>query len=643
MIEKGNRRMEQKHRMIVAWRMLTCAMVIAVLHFSFFVTLEAQEVLLPLNCGAVEQPHGLKNSNTVSLPFFDDFATGSVDTRLWEQGGGANVTMDVSPLAPTVGTLTLDAIAADGRLYPSASTNLFPADTICSRPIRLDGMGVDDSVVLSFYYLPGGGYGNLWERVGETPGKYDSVFLDFYSVADSAWHTVWCRGGTCVDSLIAHTGFAWQYVSIPIVDDGYCDSNFRFRFRNYASLAATSKPGLKGNCDYWHIDYVMVGRGRDTSATAIPDFRDIAFAAPAQSSLVNYRAMPYRQYVAAEMAQTMHLDIVNLFGTALASQYGYEVFDAAGNSVYAYDGGYDNAPPFLPDGTYQTAAAHATPPVNFSFPPMNAPAEYTIVHTVREGTGGDAHRGNDTVRYNQVFAHQYAYDDGTAENGYGLTSTASRLYLAYRFDLHVADTLTAVDMWFNHTFGDENEAVPFYITVWSMGSDGRPDEVLYRDNTRRKPQYGGFAHYALEHPVMVSGHIFVGFEQSGNDYINLGFDRSFNTADRIYYHTSTDWQRSILSGSLMIRPGFGVAALPVGVGVVAMPEVTLRPNPVADILYIDRLLSGARVEVFDMQGRRMCSTTECRIDVSAWAEGVYIVRVIQSMLGVHTSKIVVKH
>lgn len=608
---------------------------IALLLLAFPLAVKAQEVLLPLQQAELPgQRLQAKTTTAVSLPFFDDFATGAM--ALWHPVGGVTVENDVSPLAPTIGVATLDAMDADGLLYGAASTEVFPADTLMSLPLRLEGLTADDSVVLSFYYMPGGGYGNLWERMGDTPDAMDSLFVDFYNPSDSSWVTVWSRGGISVDTLMAQTGAAWQYVALPLTEDHWFDSTFCFRFRNRASLVQSSVAGRAGNCDFWHIDYVMVDRGRD--ATAAPQWRDLAFAAPAPSMLRYYRAMPFRQYNLQAMAQSLEMWITNLYQSDLASHYTFGVFDTLGNELYSYDGGFENAPA----QSYQEEPMHAHPTVAYSFPAMTAPTEYTVVHTVREGTGGDSHQENDTVRYTQYFGNYYAYDDGTPENGYGLTSTASQLFLAYRFDLTVRDTLTAVDCYFNRTLDEQNGAVSFYLTLWSMDDEGRPSEVLYRDEVRRHPRFGGFAHYVLEAPVVVDGSVFVGFEQTGNDYINLGFDRSWNTSDRIYYLTGTEWQQSILSGSLMLRPCFGAAAA-VGVDKVE-PMATCRiyPNPANEWVSIEGVDGGCEVTLYDMQGRQVAISHVHGLNTRACADGLYLLRIVGSE-GVRVMKLLIKH
>lgn len=589
-------------------------------------TSTAQEVLLPLQRTSAQPQPPKTEGVAVGLPFFDDFATGCTPTpTLWE-AGGVTVGTGYGELPPTIGMATLDALGPDGFLYPQASTSPFPADTLCSLPIRLDRFRNTDRIVFSFFYLPGGGSGNMWERIGDTPDDADSLFLDFYSPSDSTWQNVWGRGGISVDTLMAQTGKAWQYVSVSIDNPAYLDSAFRFRFRNRCSLDDIAKTGMKGNCDQWNIDYVLIDTGRVLNAP--PIWRDIAFVTPAPSALGVYQAMPARQFRTTDQLSNLPMTITNLYSSELASHYSYCILGPDGDTVHRYDGGFENAPA---DG-FQTIAAHANPPLgNFTFPEGTEQATYTFIHTVSEGVGGDDHRQNDTVRFSQVFSDYYAYDDGTAENGYGLTSTAARVYMACRFDLAAEDTLTTVAICFNSTFNNENEAISFYLTVWQADSEGQPGTVLYSDSQRRHPVVDGvnrFYNYVLESPVVASGSIFVGFEQVGNNFINLGFDRNTQSADRIWYLTSTEWQQSILRGSLMLRPHFGVAA---SVGIVERvvdgEKLKVWPNPAHDVINIDGMSEGTAVEVYDMTGRLRLSGRSSILSTHSLPAGPYLLRI----------------
>lgn len=599
-------------------------------------TLSAQEVLLPVRYA---RPSAAKSADTIlTLPFFDDFSTvGSNPYQGPWSLGGAFVNEGYAPLPPTVGMVTLDAFDADGELYPTTTGDLYFGDTLVSLPLRLDSvfdpyaraLAPDDSLYLSFYYLPGGGTGNMWERIGDCPNAHDSLLLDFYDPETQEWTVVWGRGGVSVDSLIASTGTDWQYVLVPVLDTKYFKAGFQFRFRNYCSLDGGNKTGMLSNADQWNLDYILLDKGRNGSGRAS---RDVAFVNPAPSMLRRYRAMPAKQFSPSEMASTLSLTITNLYSEELATSYGYTVFDESGNSLHEYNGGYENAPVFWPGAVYQTSAAHARPAVDyvFSFDPSEAPVTFRVVHHVREGVSGDPRPSNDTVVYTQVFDNYYAYDDGVAENGYGITSTSTPIRMACRFAISREDTMTAVDLYFNRTYHDENGAMRFLIKIWD-DNNGRPGNIIYQDQNRRKPLFEGFnqyVRYALESPVTCNGTIYVGLEQISADFLNLGFDRNNDASSQIVYQTGVGWQTSILRGALMLRPCFGQRAV---ASVSERPEDGGKVYTQGNCIVVERA-SRTTVQVYDVTGRLMFSSpaAEGCVRTHALAPGVYVVRVGQS-------------
>ena len=609
-----------------------------------------QEMLAPLS--SVDRPLATKSNDTMvlELPFFDDFADyeGLPDTKRW-LGNQAFVNKDFAPQPPTIGMATLDALNANGDLYPHASTNLFAADTLASQIVRLDSLTgsnqrrlqPSDSLYLSFFYLPGGWYGNMWELVGEAPSTQDSLFLEFYDSGEDKWNVVWAVGGRNADTAGTTSHWPWKFVNVKIDDIRYFTKRFQFRFRNYASLDPNPKSGIAGNCDHWNIDYVYINTNR-TKGDSL--FRDIAFVEKAPSMLKRYQVMPARQYRSSEMANSLQVTIVNRYNQTLASTYSYKVYDSDGQQTAAYDGGYENVVPFFPNGRYQEMAVHSNPPVGFQFPESTTPTSYTIVHTVKEGVSGDNHSGNDTMTFRQVFGDYYAYDDGVPENGYGLTAPGNKEWLAYRFDLNTQDTLTAIDMFFNRTRNNENEGVQFKLCIWRC-ENGHPGTVLYKDSEKRHPEFDGlnrYHRYTLESAVIVDDSIFIGFEQLSNDFINLGFDRNVDARQYTYYRTGNEWMQSILRGAIMMRPAFGESAL---VNIAETQKeigVKVYPNPASDHVNIsidtdqpDRL----RLTLYDMQGRKVwngCFTSTLTLD--GLANGIYLLKVIAPESGQQTLK-----
>lgn len=612
-------------------------------------TAVAQEVLLPLYGNpSVEKLSRRQLSRcksarqSLSLPFFDDFSNyaGYPDTMRWADNS-AFVNTGYAVFAPTVGVATLDAIDANGNLYSGIGLEPIPADTLTSLPIRLDSLFSPyqrqltpaDSIYFSFYFQPGGGYGNMWERVGAAPSVGDSLILEFLDATSGRWNRVWATGGMDLDTLYAHDSTFFRYVAIPIVQDIYLKSAFQFRFRNLVSVNNITKPGLSANCDMWNIDYVYL----DYSRNSRPYFRDVAFVTPASSMLKRFYAMPTCQFLATDLRDTLQNTITNLYSQQLASNYNYNVYDERGTLVHSYAGGFENVPPFISTRRYQSSPAHARPPFIVTWPAMSNPRNvFRIVHAVTEGYTSDNHPQNDTTVFEQVFHNYYAYDDGVPENGYGLSSVGSRSMLAYRFPLATTDTLTAIDLFFNRTYNNGNAGIPFYICVWS-DDGGKPGSLLYKAAQYAYPRFeqmNQYCRYPLEQPLVVRGIVYIGFEQHSTSYINLGFDRGNNTADNIFYHTSGQWQQSYLSGSLMMRPYFGHQAV-VGLQQAEQVAVSIRlyPNPCKGTLFLDfeqtDATYGAQVYVCDMFGKVVIrQLLEKQVDVSALRAGVYILRIV---------------
>ena len=579
-----------------------------------------------------------KQAQPLRLPFFDDFSNyqGRPDSLRWCPSG-ALANRDFDALPPTLGMVTFDALDEQGRLYPHATTSLFAADTLQSQIIRLDSvwdatrapLRLSDSVCLSFYYLPGGGEGPEWQHVGCRPGSQDSLILEFWNATTATWNCVWSTGGVSVDSLVATTGHRWQRVAVMIDDVDYLSPTFSFRFRNLCSLDDNPQYGMVGNADQWLVDYIWLDAHRSVLDSTM---HDVAFVSAPPSMLKDYQAMPARQYTADALADSLQIVISNRYSATIATRYQYEVCTAGGTLLYTYDGGYANVSPFLPGESYQSAPAHAAPPVNYSFPVNGEPAIFYIRHTVREGVGGDERGVNDTMTFIQRFSDYYAYDDGVPEKGYGVVST-NQVRIASMFRLAQPDTLTVVSLFFNDTYNKENAGLQFRIAVWA-DAGGCPGTALYIDQEMRHAdmdQLGGFQRFILERPLVVSGTVYVGLVQQSEGYINLGFDCSHDRRDRCFYSIGNVWQTTVYRGALMLRPYFGSAAV---VGIAPEPEqlsLSLWPNPVRDVLQVQWNgddLKGGTLQVYDMMGHCQVMQTVyadvIAINSAAWPKGIYL-------------------
>ncbi|MDR2406614.1 MAG: hypothetical protein LBE13_00650, partial [Bacteroidales bacterium] len=296
----------------------------------------------------------------ILIPFIDDFSnyTGYPDTALWI-GRQAFVNQSFSVDPPTIGCATLDALNEKGELYGHASIYPFGADTLLSKPVRLDSifspltaLTPADSVSLFFYYQPGGGNSSPWEKLGDAPEKNDSLILEFgyqsgnvallyylmrwvpvtdtinagdtiysycnpsvYILADKSyfpndslefpcdsvmtmetvWEQVWASGGMSLKSFVEEYGVYFRQVRIPITDTKYFNRGFQFRFRNYASVE------FENNNPYWgsNVDFWNIDYVRLDKGLQEQDsvIDDIAIVNNPGGILLNYTAMPWKQFV----------------------------------------------------------------------------------------------------------------------------------------------------------------------------------------------------------------------------------------------------------------------------------------------------------------------------------------------------------
>lgn len=596
----------------------------------------------------------------IYLPFLDDFSSyaGMPKAELWE-GNNCFVNQGYQYLPPSIGVVTLDAIDKDGSLYPDASSFGFMGDTLCSKTIRLDSLqspivralSVSDSIYLSFFVQPGGGAGDMWERIGSQPSSKDSLVLQFFSATENSWNTVWSMKGMSVDYLFAMDSLYFRYVLIPIKEDKYFNAFFKFRFLTYSSLDANPDANYVMNCDQWNIDYVYINYNRSCSDSS---FRDIAFVNPATSLLKNYTAVPYKQYRPDMMKANLATKIINLYSSALSSSYKYSITDKNNIELASYDGGFENILPFMTSHEFQTSPNHTTPPLQYAFPLMTQEEEYTITHVVREGVGQDDLSTNDTIKFKQVFSNYFAYDDGTSEGGFGINPLKGS-NLALGFNLTQSDTLSAIDIYFNQTNNqDTNDKKYFFLCVWdaTAGENQVPNNLVYKSE-RLLPisdSLNKFTRYSLTEPLVLQpGTFFISLEiKNRGDYVNIGFDRNNDASSHTYSKISSgeEWKQSFIVGALMIRPYFGYKAVGFE-NILTESELVIYPNPTKGIVHVKvgeekveecylTSVLGAREKIYPVQQ----SESNYIYDLSKYKDGVYILNVITSNSKIYSTKII---
>ncbi|MFH1004861.1 MAG: T9SS type A sorting domain-containing protein [Bacteroidota bacterium] len=575
-------------------------------------------------------------TDTINLPFLDDFSKESIypDTSRWiDKQVFINRDYPITPV--TIGVATFDGVgesgAPDFSVNSSVASN--PSDTLTSKPIKLN-VAVSDSVYFSFFWQAKGR--------GNDPENSDTLLLQFKNPTTGLWKTIWYMNG--YDPVSADTIF--RLVMIPVIDTTYLKTGFQFRFTNYATTS--------GNIDHWHIDYILLDKQRSASDTI---FDDVSFVYNSRSLLKNYQAMPWEQYAYTDMKTDLKFFIRNNNTVTKNTSFNYSIYNNTGGTEATYSGGNANIDPFIPNGycnyspiSNPQIGNNIPPPfIAYSYPTLNDTASFTMECVIN--TTPDEDRVNDTLRYTQKFLNYFAYDDGTAEAGYGINVGGGQL--AYKFTLNSPDTIVAVQMLFNWIVTNVTQR-NFRIILWN-DDGGMPGTIILMDSMvtpnyqyEYHPGWGNqtndFYTYKLTSPKVLSGIFYVGWIQYTTDLLNIGLDRNINSNDKMFYNISNKWTQSVIPGSWMIRPVFRDTNLFASVQNISVPlsDIKVFPNPSSGKFQVavgSNSISKYNLEIYNVIGKKVYESISnfgsvnnyslssgeqrCAIDISVQPAGIY--------------------
>lgn len=474
----------------------------------------------------------------------------------------------------------------------------------------------------------------------------DSVFT---TVADTTWYHVWSTHGQNLQVFMEENGGQYfKQVMIPIRDMRYFTDHFYFRFYNYASIENSSHPQNRGNEDEWNIDFVYLGMGRNMYDLSYPM---LTFSGQLPSFLTHYQSMPYRQYRAnpnAAVRESLELDIANLDDIPHEAHYYYTVNQIGGGQHYRRDVAPVVVNPYVQSGYLNCPGSGESPACPFvgqlfSMSYLYDSASYEIRHYVYDSTCFPPLI--DSMVYRQGFYNYYAYDDGTPEMGYGVVPSGAAF--AVRFELSDYDTISGVQLLFNHTLNDANNKL-FDVVLWK-DENGRPGQEIYRLSYQRpqwEEQIYRFHYYPFDEVLAYAGSFFIGIVQQSNALINIGFDSSNDNSENTCFNSNGSWQPTEMHGSLMIRPVVGESYY-IGVEELGKPSeaVSLYPNPASNELYIN---VADEVEIintciFDLMGRKVYQNAFTKvIPVGDLQDGLYFISLTTAQGQVIIQKIVIR-
>jgi hypothetical protein len=604
-----------------------------ILVFSFTTLWAQDEEITPLrrnpaiieHLETVSEPvNAYKKKQVLSLPFFDDFSTTRIypsKDRWVDRSVFVNSSFPILP--PSHGVATFDGLDQYGYPYNiDGNNNPKPCDTLTSLPLDLDGFNEGDSIYLSFYLQQKG--------VGENPESNDSFMVEFKK-ENNEWLRVWAKNAD-FDSFSVYP-FKPYFIKVSDLNEGtFFHDSFQFRFRNYGNRT--------GALDHWHLDYVYLNEGRTENDSIL---EDVGIHRQPKGLFKNYYSMPWRHYREdRSLYRNGNIDynVYNKSTTQQSPDVYYVINDLTNkkgiDSTRELRQQITDVPAF---GRKSAAQANLLPFAYFdNLENQNVKLELKLKvssNSVNEPI--ELLSDNDEYVMHQYFDNYLAYDDGSAEGGYGLKNTRQGA-VALKFSLSRSDTLKYIA--FNFTGG--NEVLPdqqkFNIIVWSRLF---PEPIEEAKITSVKPIYtglnNGFALYELAEPILVSTEFYIGWEQFSAFNLNVGVDldyRFFNDNQpnpNLYFNAAGQWENSKIVGTPLIRPVFGSDATLSRNDVWVENEMTLYPNPAKDFIRLDfnEDVNG-QLSIYNLQGQEVYTSNinkaQTQIDLSPYQNGMYLIR-----------------
>lgn len=547
-----------------------------------------------------------QDDEMLTLPFFDDFSynASAPNNALW-QNGGVTLSNTLPNRPPSIGAAVFDALNVDGEFYPAQyGTKYANGDTLTSKPIDLYYPG-DNTIYLTFYYQPGG--------FGDAPENEDELMLDFYAPEANEWSTVKTFSGSSC--------YGFRQESVAITQKCYLQKGFRFRFRNYFSLGSSKQADLVSNCDFWLVDYIKLDKLRSESDTV---YQDVALTNCPEVKINNYITVPWSHYTkAADKVKVSYsvfyrnndneprmLDSINL------------IFKAKGINDTLMLGSY-NLPSY-----WDFAETKQFP---YTFKSDQETADYQIGVKLVSDVSQQDFAPNNTYFINKTFADYYAYDDGSAEAGYGIHGEGSTgSMVAVKFAPLVTDYIKGVYIYFNPTFRNA-QAEFFHLKIWD-NNNGIPGEELYSDFNLSLPKNdcGRFVFFPLKNPVALTDTFFIGWQKTQNEIINIGFDKSTTSIATNYYNINGQWKKSNEKGQIMIRPAFGTLSTAnddIVANISESNELIVSPNPAKDYIRVE----GAQHTIYIIGAtgvivKTFAADNNTEYDISNLAPGIYFAK-----------------
>jgi hypothetical protein len=581
--------------------------------------------------------HLSKITDTLDLPFFDNFTADKgypsynrwADNQVW-----INNTFPVNQ--PDYNVATFDHLNPNGKPWKGLlNKSIFVyADSLTSQPINLQfyrtgpvttkNYTTSDSVYLSFFFQTAGR--------GDIPEAEDSLIL-FFKTNTGIWKRVWSQTGKGMSTF--------KQVMVPAFQTEFLHGTFQFRWVNFTKAT--------GNLNHWHIDYVRMDRSRSLADTGI---RDVGIQSASPSLLKDYITMPYRHFLdnIAQQTQPGHnVNIRNLNSTTtIQTRFQLEIRNRYDSLVLLrpFALSSKNIAPGVDGESFgqvkMDTLSGENPYLKLTY--KIAPQSDDITPDNYNAAGN-----NNIYQTRQEFTPWYAWDDGSAEGGFGLNYEFLpdiKGQFAMKFDLLKKDTLRGLAVMFNQSLDDVSNR-KFRFRIWRklspIGATDNQDELIY-ETPLELPVYkdtqNGFHYFYFDTSLLLDkGNYYIGWVQFQKYVLNVGYDNNFRYQAQdvknpnLFYNLLGQWESvdASVKGVPMLRPLIGAASEHrMSTKQIVTINFNLIPNPASNFFRIEGNSDIKHLSVFNLNGQKVMeiSNPALSVDITSLKNGIYIVHCI---------------
>jgi hypothetical protein len=511
---------------------------------------------------------GIKLIRRIELPLFDDFSDSRVipDKNRWVDKD-VYINNDFPVRAPSVNVATFDGLNENGVPYSTFAIKGI-CDKLTSRSMNLSGLGPADSVILSFYfqYEPQGLNNQYFQD--------DSLIIEARGSRFDPDSFIILKMFSGEDSLF----FKFHYFGVALTNPKFFHDDFQFRIKNRGSLT--------GNVSQWHVDYVRFNKGRKLQ----DPIKDIALTNAPAIFLGPYSQMPWNHYQLnkSRYRNTPNaLRVKNHDNQPYAIDYFRSVLRPEGDTLDKFIQIIGSLPAFADTNLL------INKPFDFATTVSSDSLVFETRYKVKvSGTALDNVPTNDNFTVKNIFSNYFAYDDGTAEGGYGV-QLKTNVGGCLKYYLEQPDSIVGLYVYYNRS--EQNVSTQrFNLKIWKrispLGQPATSDEVLW-SLEQISPTYtntiNGFTSYRFPKAVAVSDSFYIGWDQVNAFVVNIGLDKNyrFGVNPNMAYKMDGRWYASETDGALMMRPimgkflGSATSNPEIIEPIAARQDIGIYPNP----------------------------------------------------------------